>query len=245
MNEKLKELIPVEKLYDDLAQPAAQEVGGMLHNTIKVTRFLFAPIDYLATQQDRFQNYLKRIGDKVKEENLVETSPRIVGEVFEALKYSEQKSILTELFLNLLAKSIDKTTQDKCHPAFPNIIKQLSSDEAIILFYLKTQSYELKEHADFDSQKSLFVNRYIVYNEFPLNSLKNYNNFFIYMNHLYSLNLAGTWQKGNQIPTYSNGQQDGVDILSEIRLSEFGNLFVDAVIPDKITNFCDVVNSEK
>lgn len=135
MDDKLSKLIPIDKIYDDLAQPAVHEIGEMLHNTTKVARFLWAPIDYLAKQQDRFQNYLKRISEKVEEDNLIETSPRIVGEVFEALKYSEQQSILTELFLNLLARSIDKKTQDKCHPAFPNIIKQLSPDEAVILFY--------------------------------------------------------------------------------------------------------------
>lgn len=241
MDNKLKELIPVEKLYNDLAQPSVQEVGDVLHNTVKVARFLFAPIDYLATQQDRFQNYLKRIGEKIKEENLIETSPRMVGEVFEALKYSEEQSILTELFLNLLAKAIDKTTQDKCHPAFPNIIKQLSPDEAVILFYLKSQSYELKQHSNFDSEKMLFTSSSIEYNRFPLKTLKNPNNFFIYMNHLNSLNLAGIWQQGNQVPTGSNGKQDGVDIFSKIMLSEFGELFAESVIPSDINKFCDVV----
>jgi len=245
MDEKLSKLIPVDKLYDDLAQPAIRELGDIVHNTTKVARFLFAPIDYLATQQDRFQNYLKRISEKVKEENLVETSPRIVGEVFEALKYSEQQSILTELFLNLLAKSVDKTAQDKVHPAFPNIIKQLSADEAVLLYCLKTQNYELKQHSDFDSEKGLFVNNNVVYNRFPLNRLKNQDNFFIYMNHLYSLNLAGIWQNGNQVPTYSKGQQDGVDIISEIRLTEFGELFAASVIPSEIDKFCDVVNVKK
>lgn len=243
MDDKLSKLIPVDKLYDDLARPATREIGDILHNTTKVARFLFAPIDYLAKQQDRFQNYLKRIGDKVKEEDLVETSPRIVGEVFEALKYSEQQSILTELFLNLLAKSIDKTTQDKCHPAFPNIIKQLSPDEAVILFHLKQKCFELKQHSELDSEKMLFTSNNIVYNEFPVNALTNPVNFFIYMNHLNSLNLAGIWQKGNQIPTGSNGKQDGVDIFSEIRLTEFGILFVESVIPNEIANFCDVLNS--
>ena len=241
MDDKLSKLIPIDKIYDDLAQPAVHEIGEMLHNTTKVARFLWAPIDYLAKQQDRFQNYLKRISEKVEEDNLIETSPRIVGEVFEALKYSEQQSILTELFLNLLARSIDKKTQDKCHPAFPNIIKQLSPDEAVILFYLKQKIFELKQHSKLDTEKMLFISNDIIYNNFPTDTLMNPANFFIYMNHLHSLNLAGIWQKGNQIPTGSNGKQDGVDIYNEIKLTEFGKLFAEAIIPNDITSFCDVL----
>lgn len=134
MIEDLVQKIPLDKAYDDLASPALKEVGDMLHNGVKSLRFLFAPIDILAKQQDRFQNFLKRIDAKVDSDNLIDADPRIIGETFEVLKYSKEDSILTELFINLLAKSVDKTKQSKCHPAFPNIIRQLSPDEAVIIF---------------------------------------------------------------------------------------------------------------
>lgn len=239
--ENLKKILPLDKLYEDVAHPAMKEVGGMLHNTVKVARFLFAPIDYLAKQQDRFQNYLNRISKKVRDENMIETSPRIVGEVFESLKYSEQESILTELFINLLANSIDRTKQNKCHPAFPNIIKQLSSDEAVILFYLNKRIFEMKSHSVFDSENMLFKSNDVIHNEFPLDNLNLPSKFFIYMDHLNSLNIAGIWQKGNQVPTYDEkGVQNGVDIYSEIRLTKFGEMFVNSVVPENIENFSDV-----
>ena len=240
MNDKLKDLIPIGKLYDDVAHPALEEVGSVLHNTVKTTRFLFAPIDYLAMQQDRFQNYLRRIGEKVEEQNLVESQPRIVGEVFESLKYTEQESLLTELFINLLANSIDKTKQNMCHPAFPNIIKQLSPDEAVILYFLKDNIYEIKNHSFFNQEKMLFTNNQIIYNKFPLEKLNVPTSFYVYMNHLNSLNLAGIWQKGNQVPTYENNKQNGVDIYNEIKLTEFGNMFVNSVIPKSLKNFSDI-----
>lgn len=240
MIEDLAKKIPLDKAYDDLASPALREVGDMLHNSVKCFRFLFTPIDYLAKQQDRFQNYLGRIDAKVDSNNLVDANPRIIGEIFEVLKYSEEDSILTELFINLLAKSVDKTKQSKCHPAFPNIIRQLSPDEAVIIFYLKNQKYELKNHSDFDSNKALFINNEVVYNQFPLNKLNSPENFFIYMNHLNSLNLAGIWQKGNQVPTYKDNMQTGVDIYNEVMLTEFGILFAEAVIPSNIEIFSDI-----
>ena len=240
MIEDLVQKIPLDKAYDDLASPALKEVGDMLHNGVKSLRFLFAPIDILVKQQDRFQNFLKRIDAKVDSDNLIDADPRIIGETFEVLKYSKEDSILTELFINLLAKSVDKTKQSKCHPAFPNIIRQLSPDEAVIIFYLKREKYELKNHSDFDVEKALFVNNTVIYNKFPLDKLNSPENFFIYMNHLNSLNLAGIWQRGNQVPIYNNNTQTGVDIYNEIRLTEFGMLFAEAVIPNNIEIFSDI-----
>lgn len=60
------------------------------------------------------------------------------------------------------------------------------------------------------------------------------------MNHLNSLNLAGIWQRGNQVPIYNNNTQTGVDIYNEIRLTEFGMLFAEAVIPNNIEIFSDI-----
>lgn len=55
------------------------------------------------------------------------------------------------------------------------------------------------------------------------------------MNHLNSLNLAGTYQVGNQetISDPITKKQTGVYINSERRLNEFGQLFVEACVPEK------------
>ena len=244
--DKIKDIIPIDKVYEDALRPSIKEVGDILKNTTKTARFLFMPFDWLATLQDRFQKYLERIGEKVEDENLVNAPPRTVTEVFEKLRYLPPDSILTELFLNLLATSIDKTKQSKSHPAFPTIISQLAPYEAVILFYLNKQTFELKEYMNLDIQKNIFTNKKIIYNKL-LDKFKSdqldidEENIYIYIEHLTSLNIISAMQKGNQVPIFDDiGTQTGLEIYYNIELTVFGKLFTSLVIPNNIESFSDI-----
>lgn len=238
--EGLSKVIPGEKIYDDLASPAVQEVGQVLRSTVKAARFIVAPIDYLAAQQDRFQKFLKKVSDQVPEERMVEANPQISGKVVEGIKYLEVESLLADLFANLLARAIDKERVSEAHPAFPSIISQLSPDEAVILFELSRSSFKLEQEAKFFQKENLFGPREVIFQEFPLDKLYYPDNFFIYINHLHSLNLAGVWQEGNQTAIFDNGVQIAVKILSYARLTDFGEMFAKACMPKELTGFTDI-----
>jgi hypothetical protein len=233
--EEIAKLIPGEQVYRDAAQPALQQIGKSLEKVIKAARFLLAPLEYLAAQHDRWEKYLERISKNVEKENMVEGHPQIVIPSLEGLSFCQENSLIAEMFVNLLSKTIDKTKLDLAHPAFAKIIQQLSSDEAVILYYLKKNSYELKEQSDFDHSKHLFFNRRTIFEEFPAQSLSFPNNLWMYMDHLYSLNLAGTWQIGNQEPIIDQTTKDqtGIYINSERCLTPFGQLFCKACVPDE------------
>ncbi|EFL86088.2 hypothetical protein HMPREF0326_01791 [Desulfovibrio sp. 3_1_syn3] len=233
----ISKFLPGEKIYEDLLQPSAQQLGDAFKNVVKTARFLLAPVDYLATQQDRFQNYLKRIADKVPQENLVVASPQVVGKSFESLRYLEDDSILAEMFVNLLASSVDKTKHKNSHPAFPNIIDNISRDEAIILYFLNQQNFKIKQYAVYNRADNTFAAPQNLNNSFPVSKLDFPDNFFVYMNHLNSLNLAGVWQEGNQIPDIKNGIQVGVTINNTIMLQDFGKMFAAASMVDDISRF--------
>lgn len=235
--ENISKVLPVEKIYDDVASPAFKEIGEAARNAVKASRFLLAPIDYLAAQHERWLHFLKRINDKVPEENLIPAAPQLAGPVFEGLKYLEQDCILTELFINLLARAIDKDRVSEAHPAFPKVISQLSSDEAQIIFYLSKKERLLKQHSSYDISKNLFGARKVLANDFPLEKLLFPQNYFMYLDHLYSLNLAGIWQHGNQEATYEGSVQSGVNITSYASLTEFGWLFAKACMPEDIEEF--------
>lgn len=223
------------RAYEDALSPAMKQVGETLESVSKVARFLFAPIEYVATYQDRWQRYLSKVAEKVPEENLVEGHPQIVIPVLEGLGLQYEGSLLSELFIKLLANSIDKTKQDLAHPAFPNIISNLSSDEAKILFYLKKKPYKIKQKSDFSVEKKVFINKVMIEEEFPVDQLDSPNNIWLYNDHLNSLNLAGTFQLGKQeIIQDKSGKQIGVFIRSERRLMEFGQFFAKACVPDEL-----------
>lgn len=232
--EDTAKMLPVEKIYDDLASPAFKEIGEAARNTIKASRFLLAPIDYLASQHDRWLNFLQRVNDKVPEENLIPAHPQLSGRVLEGLKYLEEDSLLAELFLNLLARAIDKERASEAHPAFATVISQLAPDEALIIFHLSKSNKILKQHSSYNPTNNTFAARTFLSNEFPTEILAFPQNFFMYADHLHSLNLAGIWQQGNQEVTYKNGQQSGVNITSSAQLTPFGELFAKACLPENI-----------
>jgi hypothetical protein len=52
---------------------------------------------------------------------------------------------------------MDSNRVDEAHPAYPIIIRQLSSDEAKILASLKSQEYEYTYTRDYDRTTNLFL----------------------------------------------------------------------------------------
>lgn len=225
-----KEKLLVEA-YKDILQPSAREIGDLLRNTTKVARFVFAPLDYLSAQQDRWQKYLARVAERVKEENLVEGRPEVIGPIVEGIRYVDADSLVGELFTQLLADSVDKEKQDLVHPAFPKIVQQLSHDEAVILYFLKKQKFDIRQKWDLHGQR--VENMRTEYEEFPVVKLSYPNNIWMYMDHLSSLTIAGTWKIRNDEPIFSGGSQVGGIVHSERRLTEFGILFTKACVPDQ------------
>lgn len=239
--DEIKSIIPLDKVYDDALSPAMKQIGKSLESVAKTSRFLLAPIDYLAAQHDRWERYLKKVSEKVKDENLVEGHAQIVIPTLEGLSLAYENTLLSELFINLLANSIDKTRQDLAHPAFPNIIKQLSHDEAVILYFLKKKAYKLRQQSDLNEEGTLFVKTTLLEDEFPIDKLQYPNHLWLYMNHLHSLNLAGTYKLHNPEYLYeekpnSHRRQTGVIEQSERRLDEFGYLFAKSCVPDEFIN---------
>ncbi len=228
--EDLGKTLPVEKAYDDLIQPAAEEVGSIAKSTIKAARFVLAPIDYLAAQQDRYQKFLKRVSENVPEENLIPAHPQIAGPVMDNLRYIDEENIIATLFINLLSRAVDKERVNEAHPAFVNIIYQLSPDEALLINHLADSEAKLIQVSDFYPQSNTFGPARTETNEFPLDQLAYPENYLMYMDHLHSLNLAGIWQVGNQQPINTSGQQTGTRIISNAQLTNFGHLFAKACV---------------
>lgn len=64
--------------------------------------------------------------------------PQILGPVIEAIRYEPPETELDQMFSELLSASMDQTRLKDAHPAFPSIIRSLSSDEARLLRSIAT-----------------------------------------------------------------------------------------------------------
>lgn len=218
------------QIYEDLAQPSVRELGKVLQNVTKTAKFVFAGFDYLAAKQDKWQKFLEKVSSKVPEKNLIEAHPQIAGPIIEGMVYIDQDSLVGEMFAELLAKSIDKDQQDKTHPAFPKIIQQLSHDEAVILFYLKKKNH--KVHQTWDLNGNQILNMRTTLEELPIDKLTFPHHIWMYMDHLNSLTIAGTWRYTQDELIWHNGRQTGGITKSERKLSEFGKIFGEACVPN-------------
>jgi hypothetical protein len=128
-----EKLLPL--VYKDIAQPAAREVGqtagGLVRALLSPANLAIATVDeVMAYARDAVSRRLRRLAP----ERVISPRPDIALPVIAAMRLSGPE--LRELFANLLATSMDRATAEKAHPAFVEIIKQLTPDEARIVALL-------------------------------------------------------------------------------------------------------------
>lgn len=133
----LVEKIPV---YQDAIQPLAIETGKALGTVGRTVNAALMPIRGLVWGIEQIevfvQNKVTRKLENVPPENIQTPDPAVAGPAIESLRFTGHKEDLAELYANLLATSMDKTTAKNAHPGFVEIIRNLSGDEAKILSFL-------------------------------------------------------------------------------------------------------------
>jgi hypothetical protein len=114
--------------------PLGKEVGEV---SLKVGRMLLRPIRGLVGGLDRIGKWLgeaitKRLKD-TPEAKIVEPNPRIAVPAVQALLYSMHDKFIREMFANLLAADMDADRKDSVHPAFVELIKEMTPEDARVL----------------------------------------------------------------------------------------------------------------
>lgn len=121
-------------IYQDVVQPAAQEIGTALQTVAKTVHIALAPVSVLVWGYDQLKDFIStKVADRLKNvppENIITPKPNVAGPALESLRYTGHEPSLSDLYANLLAASMDKSTASGAHPAFVEIIKQLTPDEA-------------------------------------------------------------------------------------------------------------------
>jgi len=125
----------VRNAYSDAIQPIAKEAGKALGTVGKTVNVALTPLHALVWGYDKISDYVKTtVERKLEERNVpperIQTpDPDVAVPALEALRYSK----LRDNYANLLATSMDSETAHDAHPAFVEILKQLTPDEAKIL----------------------------------------------------------------------------------------------------------------
>lgn len=137
-------LVKAVPVYQDTLQPAAKQIGQSLETVTKTVNIALAPIKALVWGYEQIEGFIStRVSEKLKnvpKENITTPKPEVAGPAVEALRYSGHNPNLRELYANLLANAMDKSTIHLAHPGFVEILKNLSSDEAVLLQAFSTNN---------------------------------------------------------------------------------------------------------
>ena len=132
---KILDVVP--KLYEDVVQPTAIETGKTLSLIPKTVNAALVPLrKWIILKESNFSQTEILIAEKLKNtapEKIVEPEPYVAIPALQAISYSMDNEELRNLYANLLAKSMNMDIKDEVHPAFVEIIKQLSPLDARLL----------------------------------------------------------------------------------------------------------------
>ena len=132
---ELAKVVPV--VYKDAIQPAAKEIGKSLETVAKAVNLVLAPVRVLVWGGEQLEEFISsEVSKKLQntpEEEIITPKPNVAGPALEALRYTGHEESLRELYANLLAASMDSMTSAGAHPAFVDVLKQITPDEAKML----------------------------------------------------------------------------------------------------------------
>lgn len=148
--------VPVVEIYRDLLKPGFNEIGEGIGNIIKLA---LGPISAAVWGYDTLSEYLDKaikeylLKKQVSNEKIIVPEPSVAVPTIGAIMYTWHKEELRKMFINLLGASMNMDTASFVHPAFVEIIKQLSSEDAM---FLKEFNGSRKALIDFTFQFKTF-----------------------------------------------------------------------------------------
>lgn len=117
---------------------AAKNLGKTAVTISKTVNNVLLPLAAMNFACDKAKNYFQKTFQKdlldktssIPQEDLVTPKAYIAGPTLQGIAYTHEEKDLKNMFLNLLSTSMNKKYADNAHPAFVEIIKQMTPLEA-------------------------------------------------------------------------------------------------------------------
>lgn len=192
------------KVYDDVIHPSAKTTGEILNFIPRSIKVLLQCWEkWIINGEESIRLTSEAIKQKIEaipEDRLTEPEAYIVVPAIQQLGYSYSSEELRELYANLIVSSMDTEKKEQVHPAFVDILKKLTPDEAKIIQFFKGKGFI--EYVDIireDNQSQGFITIHkhqTLLCDFVC--LSNPTNELMYLENLISLGIlkdvAGTWK---------------------------------------------------
>ena len=140
------------EVYKDAVSPVVKPIGeilGFLPRTLKLA--LSSWEKWLINGEETIRLTAESVREKIQaipEEKLVEPESYVAIPAMQQLSYCVNNEELRELYANLLASSMNADKKWQVHPAFVDIIKQLTPDEAKYIRNLQPVVFNANELID-------------------------------------------------------------------------------------------------
>lgn len=135
----VKELIQVAGNNEHTAEAGRQlgKAALTVSETVNTLLLPFAAVNYgvkkaKAYFTEKFEIEIKDKLGQIPPENVIEPKASIAAPTIQALAYSHEEIDLKEMYLNLLSTAMDDRHSQDAHPAFVEIVKQMTSEDATI-----------------------------------------------------------------------------------------------------------------
>lgn len=123
---------------DPQVKEAASNLGRTAVTLTKTINNVLVPLAAInfafdkarAYYADRFPSDMAQKAQRIPIEHVVEPKASIAGPALQGLAFTHEEPDLKEMYLNLLATSMDGRSASTAHPAFVEIIKQLDAEDA-------------------------------------------------------------------------------------------------------------------
>lgn len=131
------ELVKAKPVYEDVVQPGAKEAGKAIATVGQAVNAALAPLRLVVWGIDQVEAFLKSaLAERLQHvpaEHITTPSPQVIGPAVESLRFVAENTTLRNMYASLIATSMDSRIARSAHPAFVEILKQITPHEAKIL----------------------------------------------------------------------------------------------------------------
>lgn len=127
-----QDIVPAETDQPTAHPPSEDSLMSLFPRSLRLVIYGYDQVeDYLTEALSERQKH-------IPEERLISPSPVVAGPALDALRFVIDEPPLRELYANLLATSMDSATTRQAHPAFVEMLRQMTPDEARIVGLFKS-----------------------------------------------------------------------------------------------------------
>jgi hypothetical protein len=227
---KVLEVAP--DLYDDALKTSAQETGKTLSRIPRLINAVLAPLDIWILNKeynvDETKKLLAKKLENVEPEKIVPPEPYVAVPALQAISYSMNSEELRNMYANLIANSMNIDEKEKVHPAFVELIKQLSPFEARVLKSFSDRNafsfpiLKIRRSIDENDSSGIDYKLHIVEPSFGV-SIDTLDDFVIAIENLIRLNIISVKydESFTETSLYSNVKNSDIVLKFQNRINSY------------------------